>query len=75
MRVEHAVTWVLNPLSHSQTVDRYRSEIEDAIYVVDALDGAVKLALQLQKAQPAAVMQEIVRLLKARVSQLQSSQP
>lgn len=36
---------------------------------------AVKLALQLQKAQPAAVMQEIVRLQKARVSQLQSSRP
>lgn len=44
-RIEHAVSWVLNPLSHSQTIDRYRREIEEAIFAVDELEAAVRRAL------------------------------
>ncbi|MBI4660676.1 MAG: hypothetical protein HY735_17705 [Verrucomicrobia bacterium] len=44
-RIEHAVSWVLNPLSHSQTVDYYRREIEDAIFAIDELEMALKRAL------------------------------
>jgi hypothetical protein len=40
-RVAHALSWVLNPLSHSETVERYRAEIEDAIFAVDDLDRAI----------------------------------
>jgi hypothetical protein len=71
-RIEHAVTWVLNPLSHSQTVDRYRVEIEDAIYVIDDLDAAVSLALQLRSVHPISVMRQIIALLKARITKLQA---
>ena len=67
-RIEHAVTWILNPLSHSQAVDRYRVEIEDAIYVIDDLDTTVKQALQLRSVHPVLVMQQIVGLLKARIA-------
>ncbi len=44
-RIEHSVSWVLNPLSHSQTVDCYRREIEDAIFATDELETAVKHAI------------------------------
>lgn len=40
------MSWVLNPLSHSQTVDRYRREIEDAIFAVDELEAAIGCALR-----------------------------
>ena len=51
-RIEHAVSWVLNPLSHSQTVDRYRAEIEDAIYAVDELSTSIENALALRSVKP-----------------------
>lgn len=43
--VARIVSWVLNPLSHSQTVDYYRREIEDAIFAIDELEMMVKRAL------------------------------
>jgi hypothetical protein len=44
-RIEYSVSWVLNPLSHSQTVERYRKEIEEAIFSVDELRRAVEMAI------------------------------
>src|SRR5262249_12060194 len=44
-RITHAVSWVLNPLNHSQSVDRYKPEIEDAVFAVDELERAVRDAL------------------------------
>jgi energy-coupling factor transporter ATP-binding protein EcfA2 len=69
-RINHSVSWVLNPLSHSQTVDRYRCEIEDAIYAVDELSLAVHRALQVQKTQPIELLQYLARALNARALQL-----
>lgn len=41
-RIDGAISWVLNPLSHSETVDRYRREIEDAIYAIEELQYQIK---------------------------------
>jgi hypothetical protein len=71
-RIEHAVSWVLNPLSHSQTVDRYRAEIEDAIFATDDLRSAVKLALALRGTRPAILFEMLLHVLKARVAQLKA---
>jgi energy-coupling factor transporter ATP-binding protein EcfA2 len=72
-RIEHAVSWVLNPLSHSQTVDRYRTEIEDAIYAVDELTTSISEAMALRSVQPVILMQMLSSLLKARIAFLQAS--
>jgi hypothetical protein len=65
-RIEHAVSWVLNPLSHSQTVDHYRPEIEDAIFAVDALETTVKQAIATQAVGPVALRQMLLALLAQR---------
>ena len=31
-RVTHALSWILNPLSHSESVERYRAEIDEAAW-------------------------------------------
>ena len=67
-RIEHAVSWVLNPLSHSQSVDRYRSEIEDAIYAIDDLEQAVRVALQASKTVPVRLWHLLVTVLQASVT-------
>ena len=72
-RIEYAVSWVLNPLSHSQTVDRYRTEIEDAIYAVDELNTSIEKALALRSVQPVVLMQMLSSLLKSRIATLQAS--
>ncbi len=69
-RISHSVSWVLNPLSHSQTVDRYRREIEDAIYAVDDLAIGVNRALQIQKTRPIELLQYLATALNARAAQL-----
>lgn len=45
-RIDGAISWVLNPLSHSEPVDRYRREIEDAIYAIEELQCQIKNAHQ-----------------------------
>ncbi|MFZ4703406.1 MAG: hypothetical protein ACOYMG_25475 [Candidatus Methylumidiphilus sp.] len=72
-RINHSVSWVLNPLSHSQTVDRYRPEIEDAIYAVDDLAAAVHRALLVQKTRPIELLQYLATALNARAVQLAAS--
>ena len=72
-RINHSVSWVLNPLSHSQTVDRYRREIEDAIYAVDDLAAGVHRALQVQKTRPIELLQYLATALNARAVQLAAS--
>jgi hypothetical protein len=70
-RINHSVSWVLNPLSHSQTVDRYTREIEDAIYAVDDLAVAVSRALQVHKIRPIELLQYLATAIKARALQLE----
>lgn len=71
-RIEHAVSWVLNPLSHSEGVDRYRSEIEDAIYAVDDLERAVKHAIAVPTVRQTIVVEEIISLLKAHITKMKA---
>ena len=40
-RIDHALSWVLNPLSHSESVASYRQEIEDAVYAVADLEASI----------------------------------
>lgn len=72
MRIEHAVSWLLNPLAHSENVVPYRAEIEDAIYAVDELASAVQQALSFRDAKPQAVWQMLLSILHLRVKQLES---
>ena len=65
-RIDHAVSWVLNPLSHSQTVDRYRPEIEDAIFAVDELESAVKRAICFEEAAPVMLRRMLLTCLSMR---------
>ncbi|HEX4084167.1 MAG TPA: hypothetical protein VHY22_04595 [Chthoniobacteraceae bacterium] len=54
-RVSHGLSWVLNPLSHSESVERYRGEIFDAIFALDDLErvldaAASKRVLEIKRA-------------------------
>lgn len=74
-------TFVQNPLSHSQVVDVYRREIEDAIFAVDELEMALLCALQppnpalpvLRQMLVDRLAQRIERLLSAAVTRLADS--
>jgi energy-coupling factor transporter ATP-binding protein EcfA2 len=66
-QIEHAVSWVLNPLSHSEFVDRYRTEIEEAIFAVNELEQAVQRASSLARATPHSLMRMLVAVLKSHV--------
>jgi hypothetical protein len=74
-RIEHAVSWVLNPLNHSQTVDRYRAEIEDAIYAIDELQRAVNKAVEVPSVRETVGAEEIVSLLKAYIAKMEPPLP
>jgi hypothetical protein len=65
-RIDHALTWVMNPLSHSQGVDGYRPEIEDAIFAVHELEQAVATALAMRQAGPVVLRQMLLGHLAAR---------
>lgn len=64
-RIDHSVSWVLNPLSHSQTVDRYRREIEDAIFAVDDLANAVRRVMDSVKVNRLQQIQNLAEILSA----------
>jgi hypothetical protein len=62
-QVEHALKWILNPLSHSESVNRYRAEIEDAIFVINDLEREVREALVMRQAGPVALREMLLSLL------------
>lgn len=64
--VAHALSWVLNPLSHSESVDRYRREIEEAIFAVDDLEQSIQRAVVLREAGPVPVREMLLTLLHSR---------
>ncbi|MCZ7640400.1 MAG: hypothetical protein M5U12_32710 [Verrucomicrobia bacterium] len=70
-RIAHTLTWVLNPLSHSQTVDRPRQEIEDAIFAVAELEESVRRAIAAKHAGPAVLREMLLALLGLRLGALQ----
>jgi ABC-type dipeptide/oligopeptide/nickel transport system ATPase component len=61
--ITHAVSWVLNPLSHSQNVDRYRTEIEEAIFAVNDLEFAVWEAVAMRQAGPVMLREMLLGML------------
>jgi hypothetical protein len=65
-RIEHAISWVLNPLSHSQTVDRYSKEIDEAIFALDELEDAITKAISLQSAGPVMLREMLLTILQQR---------
>lgn len=65
-RIGHALSWVMNPLSHSQNVDRYRPEIEDAIFAVDELEQAIQRATIMRQAGPLMLREMLLTLLVSR---------
>jgi energy-coupling factor transporter ATP-binding protein EcfA2 len=48
-RIEHARSWVMNPLSHDDSLNRYRNEIEDALYAVEELERHVDHAMCIEE--------------------------
>lgn len=70
-RIQHAVSWVLNPLSHSQSVDRYRAEIEDAVYAIDDLQVALERAKGRPSIRSTIAIEELVSLLKAYIAKME----
>lgn len=67
-RITHALSWVMNPLSHSQSVDHYRPEIEDAIFAVNDLEHAVRKAVAVRHAGPLALREMLLSLINAKAS-------
>jgi hypothetical protein len=67
-RITHALSWVMNPLSHSQTVDRYRPEIEDAIFAVNDLEQAVREAVAMRHAGPVMLREMLLSILARQAS-------
>jgi energy-coupling factor transporter ATP-binding protein EcfA2 len=65
-KIKHAISWVLNPLSHSQTVDRYSKEIDEAIFALDELEDVVKKAISFQSAGPVMLREMLLRILQQR---------
>jgi energy-coupling factor transporter ATP-binding protein EcfA2 len=68
-RINHALSWVMNPLSHSQSVDRYRPEIEDAIFAVYELEVAVREAVAMRQAGPVMLREMLLSLLKQKATE------
>ncbi|EDY83158.1 hypothetical protein VDG1235_2782 [Verrucomicrobiia bacterium DG1235] len=62
----HALSWVMNPLSHSQSVDRYRPEIEDAIFAINDLEQAVHNAIAMKSVGPVVLREMFLGILKYR---------
>lgn len=67
-RISHALRWVLNPLSHSQSVDHYRPEIEAAIYAVNDLEFAVHEAISIQDADSRMLRELLLSILQSRAT-------
>jgi hypothetical protein len=44
-RVGLAPIWLLNPLSHSETIERYRSEVADAVEAIAELSNVLEVRI------------------------------
>jgi len=67
-RITHALSWVMNPLSHSQSVDCYRPEIEEAIFAVNELEHAIREAIAMKQAGPVMLREMLLTLINSRSS-------
>ena len=62
-RVALSLSWVLNPLSHSQTVERHRGEMLDAAFALDDLERALNYARRGQPLDADDLRQRLLRLI------------
>jgi hypothetical protein len=67
-RITHALSWVMNPLSHSQSVDCYRPEIEEAIFAVNELEQAIREAITMRQAGSVILREMLLTLINSRTS-------
>lgn len=67
-RIKCAVHWILNPLSHSESVERYSIEIEDAIFVIAELEQAVRFAIAIKSVGPVLLREMLLDMLKSRIT-------
>ena len=67
-RIDEVGAKAMNPLSHSQTVDRYRPEIEDAIFAVNDLEQAVREAFAMRHAGTGMLREMLLSLLARQAS-------
>lgn len=65
-QIEQSVSWVLNPLVHSQTVASYRGEIENAIFAVEQLRLLVQRVTHDDYQEICRQMELLLRLVKYR---------
>lgn len=63
-RVSLALSWVLNPLSHSETIERYRDEVRDAVSAITELGHEVDRILLVGKRRIKHAFTERDKLLK-----------
>jgi len=73
-RLEHTLSWVLNPLSHSETVERYRLEIEDAIFAMDELEATLKKSMRSDFKQLLGQREMLMRVLQWKANAGDSNQ-
>lgn len=73
-RIKHALSWVMNPLSHSQSVDRYRPEIEDAIFAVADLEQCIREAIQMRQAGPVMLREMLLTTLHNQICVMVANQ-
>jgi len=66
-RITHSLSWIMNPLSHSESVNRFRQEIEDAVFAVNDLEQAVREAVLMRRAGPTVLREMLLTLLKQKV--------
>jgi energy-coupling factor transporter ATP-binding protein EcfA2 len=62
-RVSFALSWVLNPLSHSETIERYRDEIQDAVGALEELSRVVSEGIAKKSVQESLARSTLLRTL------------
>lgn len=65
-RIDHSVSWILNPLSHAHSIELYRREIEEAIYAISDLRRTMEQAISGQLQQLTEKREILLRLVKHR---------
>jgi hypothetical protein len=71
-KIEHSVSWVLNRLVHSDFANRYRAEVEAAIFDVDSLRRQLQDVKSGKFKELCYAREPMLRILKWRVNELKA---
>jgi hypothetical protein len=74
-RVSFSLSWVLNPLSHSESVEQYRAEIFDAIFALDELQRVTTAAAWHRLTEIEDSKRRFIYVLRQREQVLAARQP